>query len=116
MGHAKARTVLQLMAAVVASTTPALGQSEWDVALASIDRLEPQAFPALPNDVRTVLETRGCTIPQTYTLPQDRRPQGPHNVIRGHFLSADAQAWAVLCSVSDSSTILVFDRRDGLNR
>ena len=105
VGHANARTVLQLMAVVVTSTTPALGQNESDVALASIDRLEPQAFPALPNDVTTVLETRGCMIPQTYLQEE------PHNVIRGHFLSADAQAWAVLCSVSDSSTILVFDEQ-----
>ena len=102
MGHRKTWTVLQLMAAVVASTTPASGQSEWDSALDSIDRLGPRAFAMLPSEVTTVLESRGCMIPQSYSA--DR----PQNVIRGRFLSADTEAWAVLCSVSDSSTILVF--------
>lgn len=69
----------------------------------AIVRLKPDAFPDLPEHVRTALVQRGCTIPQ----PADERAE-KKNVISGHFISAGAADWAVLCSHDKRSSILVF--------
>ena len=65
-------------------------------------RLSPTAFPELPRGIVTELQRRGCTIPQ---VPMVR---GRHNVIKGEFLRPGQTDWAVLCSVSRVSSILVF--------
>src|SRR6266852_2451079 len=75
---------------------------KFDEAERRIVRLQPTAFPGLPGSVVHELQRRGCTVPQeAYT-------KRPHNVIRGEFLKPDQTDWAVLCSVSGSSSILVF--------
>lgn len=76
------------------------------VLTATLVRLTPAAFPALPADVRQDLKTRGCTIPQVWD------DTTPHNVIRGRFTSNVKDEWAVLCSRNGASAILVF-RADG---
>ncbi len=67
-----------------------------------VTRLAPSAFPELPANIRGELERRRCTIPQVRT---DKRPQ---NVIKGEFTRQGQTDWAVLCSVNQVSTILVF--------
>ena len=76
--------------------------ADWRRADVNVRRLPPSAFRELPAPVRAELEARRCRIPQEHF---DRRP---HNVIRGHFLSATSDDWAVLCSRRRMSTILVF--------
>jgi hypothetical protein len=71
--------------------------------LPSIERLGPDDVPGLGVNVRAQLKRLRCTIPQT---PSTARP---HNVIRGHFLSARTSEWAVLCSRDATSTVLVID-------
>jgi hypothetical protein len=67
-----------------------------------IVRLEPREFPELPMPIRRELESRFCTVPQTYlNVPRQ-------NVISGHFRDSVAVDWAVLCSREGRSTILVF--------
>lgn len=74
----------------------------FDEAERRIVRLPPTAFPELPGNVVRELQRRGCTIPQeAYT-------KKPHNVIKGEFAKPGQTDWAVLCSVSGVSTILVF--------
>lgn len=68
----------------------------------SIRRLPPVVFRQLPASVRHDLEGRGCLIPQTW----DGR--APQNVIRGAFTSVNAIEWAILCSVRETSQILIF--------
>ena len=79
-----------------------LTAADWRRADLNVRRLPPSAFRELPAAVRAELEARQCRIPQEHF---DRRP---HNVIRGHFLSATSDDWAVLCSRRRVSTILVF--------
>jgi len=76
--------------------------AEKPVIKAEIRRLPPSVFTMLPPTIRHALETRSCTIPQSYdnaTL---------HNVISGEFINKGQQDWAVLCSRNGSSSILVF--------
>ena len=73
----------------------------------SIRRLTPAAFADLPNAVRHDLESRECSVPQ----PWDGR--APHNVIRGAFTNAGVVGWAVLCSVRDTSQILIYRASSG---
>lgn len=68
----------------------------------SIRRLTPDAFPALPIAVRRDLARRQCLVPQ----PWDSH--APKNVVRGSFTAAGADEWAVLCSLRDSSQILIY--------
>ncbi len=64
-------------------------------------RLPVDAFPQLPATVAKVLESRKCMVPQ----PDDT---GARNVIRGEFIARGEMGWALLCSVNESSTLLVF--------
>jgi hypothetical protein len=66
-------------------------------------RLDPSDFAALPIEVRTALEHRGCRIPQPYGSHEEKK-----NVISGQFQSAAQTDWAVLCSHEGRSKILVF--------
>lgn len=67
-----------------------------------VTRLTPSAIPKLPANIKGELERRGCTIPQELT---GKKPQ---NVINGEFTRKGQIDWAVLCSVNQVSTILVF--------
>ncbi len=57
---------------------------------------------ALPPAVRLSLESRGCTIPQTYA------ERAPHNVTVGSIMGRGGTDWAVLCSVQRVSRVLIF--------
>jgi tetratricopeptide (TPR) repeat protein len=73
-----------------------------EAAARKIPRLEPAAFVELPAGVRTVLERRGCRVPQPLDVAK------PANVIRGRFFDSAQTGWAVLCSDGTASAILVF--------
>lgn len=73
--------------------------------LVHVRRLPPDSFPQLPNPVRTAMITRLCAVPQVY---------GPaHNVVSGSFTAKGTVEWAVLCSVRDTSQILVISATTG---
>jgi hypothetical protein len=76
---------------------------DWAAAERNIVRLKPSEFADLPPAVRTYLEKRTCTIPQSPEIDEPR-----NNVVRGRFTSAKQIDIAVLCSVKGVSTILVF--------
>jgi hypothetical protein len=76
-------------------------------AVQKIRRLPVEAFPGLPPAVAGILRARNCTVPQ---------PSGggaPRNVIRGDFFTKGETGWAVLCSVHNSTALLVF--RNGVD-
>lgn len=75
---------------------------KWEKGDQETIRLSPTAFPDLPLDIAEDLEARKCLIPQIWSYEQ------PHNVIRGHFKNSTQIDWAVLCSISRKSTILVY--------
>jgi len=72
----------------------------------SVRHLSPATF-ALPRSVRKALEERRCTIPQSFDMAK------PHNVIFGTFTERGRSEWAALCSVRDTSQILIVDTRTG---
>lgn len=81
-------------------------QREWQAragdALGKIQRLPVEAFADLPAAVAGVLRSRNCRVPQP-------SPEGaPRNVIRGEFFAKGEAGWAVLCSVENSTALLVF--------
>jgi hypothetical protein len=80
--------------------------ADWAKADVETRRLDPSAFPDLPDPVRAELLRRGCTIPQVYA---DGRP---HNIVRGAFRNAGQTDVAVLCSRGRSSAILVMQDGD----
>jgi hypothetical protein len=67
--------------------------------------ISPDSFPELPKPVRDSLVSRRCQIP----LPGAARA----SVITGAFTAKGAMEWAVLCSVRDTSQILILDARNG---
>ncbi len=81
-------------------------QREWaakaEEAATKIRRLPIDAFPELPAVVAKVLKEKNCTVPQPAVAG------GPQNVIRGEFLAKGETGWAMLCSVSQSTSLLVF--------
>lgn len=74
----------------------------------SVSRLAPAMFPKLPASVRHGLEIRRCRVPQPWGA------RAPTNVIHGSFTTPRATEWAILCSVSDTSQILIY--RTALHR
>ncbi len=78
-------------------------REDWSRADEAMVRLKPEAFPNLPQHVRAALARRGCTIPQPYDAGSEKK-----NVFSGHFISAGATDWAVLCSHDKRSSILIF--------
>ncbi len=79
-----------------------------DRAIANIRRLPVDAFPQLPPIVAAVLRARNCAVPQ----PALEGP--PRNVIRGEFFGKGQGGWAVLCSVNNATSLLVFrNEKDG---
>ncbi|MDQ3256625.1 MAG: hypothetical protein M3R15_22505 [Acidobacteriota bacterium] len=77
-------------------------QDKWQVADAVTTRLLPKTFPQLPRKIMRHLQTRGCTIPQSYGNSV------PHNVISGEFTKKGQKDWAILCSKHKVSSILIF--------
>jgi len=77
-------------------------EDKWDRAARLTTRLPPSAFPELPKPFAEELEQLGCTIPQSGFIP------GRGNVIHGNFAAPGQRDWAVLCSRSGTSIILVF--------
>ena len=85
-----------------AAQVPTISASMWETADRQVVRLSPTAFPELPDNLVAALQRRGCTIPQVPMI------DGRHNAIKGEFLKPGQTDWAVLCSVSRVSSILVF--------
>jgi hypothetical protein len=79
-----------------------VSSDKWDNSNQKILRLQPEIFDILPDNILKGLKERNCTIPQSYTILD------PHNVIQGQFQVKDEMAWAVLCSISKISSILIF--------
>jgi hypothetical protein len=95
-----------ILALAVTLSSHAHAQTIYERANAETVRLQPSMFPELPAAVRQDLERRACTIPQV--SPFFRDSQTAHNVIRGAFTAAGSSDWAVLCSVRDTSRILIY--------
>jgi hypothetical protein len=91
---------LALLASLIAGAAPA--QDRWEQANASVVRHPPSVFGELPPGIRQELEARRCRIPQTDVS------DAPHNVVRGQFIQPGQFDYAVLCSLRDTSRILVF--------
>jgi hypothetical protein len=70
-----------------------------------VHRFPPDSFPELPRTVRDSLVSRSCQIPTPST--------GRVNVITGAFTAKGAVEWAVVCSVHDTSQILIFSAANG---
>jgi hypothetical protein len=67
-----------------------------------IRHLPISSFPGLPDEFATLLNRRGCLIPQTYEAHR------PENVIRASFERPGSFDWAVLCSERGTVSLLVF--------
>jgi hypothetical protein len=92
-------------AVAIASSQGTQGvQDRWAQADASIVRHPPGRFTELPLRIRRDLESRGCRVPQSDV----DGPVGSHNVISGQFTTGGGRQWAVLCSIRDTSRILVY--------
>ena len=69
-------------------------------AVPEIVRFPLDSFPDVPPNVRTELNNLGCLIPQSDS------PK-PHNVIRGKFAAPNQDDWAALCSIADTSMMVI---------
>jgi hypothetical protein len=67
-----------------------------------IHQLPIDAFPALPDEIQTVLTQRSCHIPQTYAAHH------PENVVHASLEHAGTSDWAVLCSNNSTVSLMVF--------
>lgn len=99
-----------LPAALVGAPTHVAAQgSPWAAVDTTRLLLGPSAYPKLPSEVRADLERRGCRIPQASGPDVSRSEQShPNNVLVGAFTGRRTRDWAVLCSVADTSRILVY--------
>jgi hypothetical protein len=85
-------------------TTPRKWPTEAEL-LKWVHRLPPDSFPGLPKTVRAALDRRHCQIPQA--------AGSPTNAISGAFTAKGTVEWAVLCSVHDTSQMLVISAGTG---
>ena len=67
-----------------------------------IRRLPVTSFPDLPESIQTVLDRRGCLVPQTYEAHH------PENVVHASLERHGSSDWAVLCSANGTVSLLVF--------
>ena len=65
-------------------------------------RIDPREFEGLPADVTSDLLSRGCTIPQPYGADKEE------GTVTASFFSPGSSDLAVLCSIDNVSTILVY--------
>ncbi len=98
---ARAGRVLMVTVLMLAFSSRAAAQMEWNVAVERITRLSPGAFWNLSRDAVVALEVEGCTVPQAWGENE------PHNVIVGWFGAPGQDDWAVLCSKEENSSIVV---------
>ena len=77
-------------------------QARAEEAAGQIRRLPVTAFPGIPAAVAGVLRARNCAV------PQPAAGGAPRNAIRGEFFAKGEAGWAVLCSVDNSTALLVF--------
>lgn len=79
-----------------------------EFARSQVIRIKPSDFslsphcPKMPRQVISYLETKNCTIPQSY------RVKNNHNAFEGEFFRKGQFDWAVLCSRNEISSILLF--------
>jgi hypothetical protein len=111
-------SIAALAASTVAAQQPekVVGSTRADSvtqALASLVRLSPSAFPALPRAVREELEMRSCRIPQPPANMRNTTKAGRKanlavraNVVRGQFFERGKFAWAVICSAHGITSIM----------
>ena len=104
------RTLTHLCLSVVLLSGTTAGQrpsSEPDPAFDRADqatlRLQPDTFVDLPSSILEELKRRECTMLQVWY-----REEEPGNIVRGRFTGSDQIDFAVLCSRSRISSILVF--------
>lgn len=71
-----------------------------------IRHLPVSSFPELPAELVTLLNRRGCLIPQTYEAHR------PENVIHASLERHGSSDWAVLCSAQGTVSLLVFFSSD----
>jgi hypothetical protein len=70
---------------------------------------QPAAFPQLPVAVRRDLSSRGCRVPRASGPDVAAAKQAkPNNVLVGAFFGPNQRDWAVLCSIADTSRILIY--------
>ena len=67
-----------------------------------IRHLPISSFPGMPDEFATLLNRRGCLIPQTYEAHR------PENVIHASFERPGSSDWAVLCSEHGTVSLLVY--------
>ncbi len=108
------KLLLLITAFLISFSGPALAE-DWENKLenhlSKVKYLEPKDFPELPRNIVLELTTRGCTIPQSYLgpYPEAQKYLGtPNNVIKGDFSGENSDEWAVICSINEVSSILVF--------
>jgi hypothetical protein len=78
--------------------------------------LPPSAYPNLPTEVSSDLVRRGCRIPQASGPDVAASDQShPNNVLVGPFVGRRTRDWAVLCSIADTSRILVYQKLQGMD-
>lgn len=82
------------------------GEKRFADAAAKIQRLPAASFQELPPAIASLLSSRGCRVPQAV------QSRGRSNVISGQFFRKGEIAWAVLCSIKGSSSILVFQSQE----
>lgn len=94
-------TVFSIFAALVLGSSSGACQTE-PKAGAHIPKLAPTDFSDLPPAVARDLERQGCRIPQSEAWTE------PHNVITGRFTHSTSTDIAVICSIRDTSRVLVY--------
>jgi len=67
-----------------------------------IHQLPVGSFPNLPSAIQTVLNQRGCSIPQTYEAHR------PENVVHASLERPGSSDWAVLCASNGTVSLMVF--------
>lgn len=85
-------------------------QQSWTQVVAPgspMKRVSPRIYKQIPVGVRNKLNGLNCLIPVSFN--------GVKNVISGYFFNSNLLVWAVVCSRSEQSSILVFKDDSGDN-